>query len=119
MVDPFDQLYKKGVVPFETLMLTPPFDKPKHEALVTIELKVGPLPAVITVFQAYGHPLASKIFIEIAPADNPETSSVVAPFDQKKKYGELPPEIVMSTAPLFKPPQLAFVTVDAKFIGTG
>ena len=53
----------------------------------------------------------------MGPAGKPFISSVVAPFDQKKVYGVLPPETVIFTAPLFAPPHEALVIDCEKFIG--
>ena len=51
------------------------------------------------------HPASSVTVIEIFPAGRSDTSSVAAPFDQAKVYGEVPPLTERFIAPVESPRQ--------------
>ena len=102
-------------MPPATLKSIAPLVPPLQAALVTVFVKLkGAAGCVMVVLAVAVQLLASVAVTLYVPAAMLDISSVVAPFDQRKVYGDVPPVGVKLTAPVLCPKQRTFVPMDDK-----
>lgn len=113
-VAPFDHRKVRGAVPPAGARFTAPVKPPKQVTSVLVKTSESAAGWVKMADVEAVQPFASVTVTVKAPALRPLKSSVVAPFDHKKLWGNAPPDVVKLILPLAKPLQLGLVETAAK-----